>query len=225
MSGLWFLFVIYAFALVIDHYYVQPYRRKKARRAQKTYEAGAISFALHFGVPAVFVVLTARTFVVDVLHVPTLSMTPTLNKGDFIVVNRLAYGLKSPLTDTLIYKREPPQPGEIFVFQYPREPRTLYVKRLLGGPGDHIQIDSVAIRRNGEVIRGFYNDDPAEKPPIQSTDPGSSLPAKVSRPNIDVIVPQGHYFALGDNLDHSEDSRHWGYVAARHLVGRVLYPN
>lgn len=209
---------------MIDLLYVQPYRSRIAIEQGLEYESGAISFGIRFAVPLFLVVLTIRTFLFDVLDVPTSSMEPALTQGDLIVVNRFAYGLKSPLTERLILERAKPQPGEVFVFQYPREPRTLYVKRVLGVPGDHIQIHNDVVRRNGKVLF-----DPTQAPDqseapnwiskviYTKNDDSSAAPG----PSVDIVVPPGHYFALGDNMGHSEDSRHWGFVGKRHLVGRV----
>lgn len=224
MNFLWVLFVFYAFAFVIDLFYVQPFRKRRAVKQGAEYESGAISFGIRVAVPLFLFVLTIRTFLFDVLDVPTNSMEPALTQGELIVVNRFAYGLKSPLTERIILERAKPQPGEVFVFQYPREPRTLYVKRVLGVPGDHIQIDHNVVRRNGNVL--FDPSQASEELDAEywlsdviyiSNDDASAAPG----PSIDVVVPPDHYFALGDNMDHSEDSRHWGFVGKRHLVGRV----
>ena len=134
MTTLWALFVVYAFAFVIDVFYVQPLRRGRAQKQGAAYESGALSFGIRWGVPLMGVVLAVRTFVIDVVNVPTTSMEPTLRQGELIYVDRLAYGIKSPLSDVIVFDRASPAPGEVFVFQYPREPRTFYVKRVLGIP-------------------------------------------------------------------------------------------
>lgn len=224
MTALWVLAFIYAFAAVINGFYVQPLRRRWATESGIEYEPGALSFGINAALPIFLGLLLVRTFIVDVYHVPSESMFPHLEKGTRIFVNRLAYGVRSPLSSRQVIPGPDPRPGEVFVFRYPREPRTVYVKRVLAISGDRVRVSADGIVVNGDPVLSLtgvtdeflgtilggaevvFRDDP-------TIDRSYSL---------DLTVPEGHFFAIGDNLDHSEDSRTWGFVAKRHLIGRVI---
>ena len=222
MTALWVLWVFYVFAFVTDLLYVQPYRRRKAHEHGESYESGSLSFGLRASLPVVTLVLVARTFVVDIYHIPTQSMVPALEEGSTIWVNRLAYGVRSPITGTPLLGNTSPAAGDIVVFKYPREPRTTYVKRVIGTPGDRIEIQGDRIAINGTVLHR-----PSGGPPITTVQLGSVTYQMLDDPlvtfdgELDLRVPEGHYFAMGDNINNSEDSRTWGFVADTHLIGRV----
>jgi signal peptidase I len=225
MNSLWILWVIYVLGFFADFLYIQPYRRRRAAENRLNYKAGSISFGLRAALPIFTAVLVVRTFVIDVYRIPTPSMEPNLPQGTTIWVNRLAFGLRSPVTGAIWLAAGSPQPGEIIVFQYPREPRTTYVKRVLGVPGDHIRIVGDRIERNGEVIYDPSSSsisEPTHVVRVGSNDfPILDDPLVDSTASVDIRIPEGHFFALGDNIDHSEDSRVWGLLSTRHLIGRV----
>ena len=164
MTALWVLWLIYVLALIVDLLYVQPYRSRRARAQGLYYSAGSISFGLRAALPVFTLVLLLRTFVADVYHIPSQSMHPALEEGSRIWVNRLAYGLRSPLSGDLWLRRDPPARGEVIVFQYPREPRTTYVKRVLAVPGDRVLIDGDEILLNGQPLTTAPADHDAFRP-------------------------------------------------------------
>jgi signal peptidase I len=225
MTALWTLSFAYLWALVADVLWIQPARRLAAARSRTPYARGTWSSALRVAAPLLIAVLVLRTFVVDAYVVPTPSMEPTLARDDTIVVNRLAYGLRSPLTGRALTVADVPVRGEIIAFRYPREPATVFVKRVIGVPGDRVRVDGRDIRVNGLALTHPWSTG-ATSQTVRFGSRSARLladPTAPSRlPAVDVLVPPGHYFVLGDNLDHSRDSREWGMVEDANLVGRVL---
>ena len=195
---------------------------------------------------AVFLALVVRTFVLTGYKVPTSSMAPTLLPGDFIFSYRFPFGLKIPLTDTKIAVQAPER-GEIVVLNYAEQPRVNYVKRVIGFPGDRVQIENGELIVNGEKMQ--YEDMPPDEfaKAIQEF-PNSSLSADMFKmvkeksgdrshwlllmkePNKSqkshhfgpFIVPPNEVFLLGDNRDSSDDSRYWGTVPIERIEGRVV---
>lgn len=230
MSGLWILWVGYVLALAGDYFYIQPLSRKRALQNNTQFIPGIMSYGLRAALPLFTVLLITRTFLFDVYHIPTPSMEPNLNQGSRIWVNRVAYGLRSPLSGLTVLGESKPQAGDVIVFKYPREPRTVFVKRLLGTPGDKIRVDGDQIWINGRLLNekqhfstGSANI--ADTFPVilgQTTYVLKDDPLITAKLSEEWVVPAEHYFVIGDNINHSEDSRFWGFVSERHLVGRVL---
>lgn len=229
MSLLWGIWILYVAAFIADWLYIQPYRRRCALQSGSLHRPGAISFGLRAALPVFTLVLVLRTFVIDVLHVPTPSMEPTLKEGSRILVNRLSYGVRSPLTGKRLFGGRDPRRGDIAVFRYPREPTTLYVKRIVGVPGDHIRVHGDRIMVNGSLL--FSPSVSPDPDGIHVVDLGDVRYTLVddasleSSADVELAVPESHFFALGDNLDHSQDSRTWGLLASRHLIGLVTPPS
>jgi len=173
-----------------------------------------------------------RTFVVEAFKIPTSSMEGTLLAGDFLLVNKAVYGADVPGTGLTLPAFTEPRRGEIIVFHPPHEPAKHYVKRLVGLPGDTLEMRQKLLQVNGAVL---------DEPYVQHHDPdgdavhpgmtwqGPFLPdERVAsgryRPSRDnwgpLIVPDDHFFVLGDNRDNSEDSRYWGFVEREDIKGR-----
>ena len=226
MSAVWALCFGQLWALAADVLFVQPRRRLQAARLGSDYQPGSFSFALRASFPLVLGLLITRAFVIDVFHVPTESMIPALHPGDRIWVDRLAYGLRWPLSGGALSGSALPRRGAVVLFRYPREPSTVFVKRVIALPGDHIVIDGRRIELNGRsIVQPWPVQQGAVTQSIELDGTPFEVRADFAKPaapvRLDLIVPSGHVFVIGDNHDHSEDSRHWGLVAEQHLVGRV----
>ena len=169
---------------------------------------------------ALALALFIRAFLVQAFSIPSGSMEPTLLVGDYLLVNKLAYGIRNPLTNNIWIPLGKPQRGDVMVFLYPPNPEKDYIKRVIGLPGDRIQIINKKLYLNGQLT---------EIPP-PSDDPGA--PQAVYRePEITpterdnfgpVVVPKDAYFVMGDNRDRSYDSRFWGFVPLKDLKGRAF---
>lgn len=185
--------------------------------------------------PVLLVVLILRSFVIEPFRIPSGSMMPTLLVGDFILVNKYSYGLRLPVTNTLILPLGKPERGDVAVFKYPREPRIDYIKRIVGLPGDRVAVRGEHLYVNGERVEqvpvGIYEGDPAGRmqgarllmEDLDGVEHEILLDRRDSRPSGEWVVPEGAYFAVGDNRDNSNDSRFWGYVPEDHLVGRAFF--
>jgi len=183
----------------------QPEIIKKKSRLRENVEAIVI---------AIILALFIRTFIIQAFKIPSGSMIPTLLVGDHILVNKFIYGVRIPYMEEPIIPIEEPKHGDVIVFEYPVEPDKDFIKRVIGIPGDVIQIKNKKIFVNNKPLKhdhGIYTD-----PHI--------LPAQISpRDNFGpVTVPPNKYFVMGDNRDNSYDSRFWGFVDDSELKGKAL---
>ncbi|MWJ26753.1 signal peptidase I [Halomonas sp. ZH2S] len=181
--------------------------------------------------PVLLVVLVVRSFVVEPFQIPSGSMRPTLEIGDFILVNKYAYGLRLPVLHTRILEVGDPERGDVMVFRFPDQPSVNFIKRVIGMPGDRIRYEGKQLYINGEPVPKQLLE---EGPPLaprellleefldetphniynNPRDPGPQMR--------EIVVPEGHYFTMGDNRDHSNDSRYWGVVPEANIVGRAF---
>ncbi len=153
------------------------------------------------------IALFATQFTVQAFKIPTGSMESNLLIGDHLLVNKFVYGLNSGFISKILPCRNPRR-GDVIVFKYPNSPETAYVKRLIGMPGDKIEMKGRTIYINGQPLKEEYT---------QYTDPDS-----IDRQYGPETVPPGHYFAMGDNRDNSADSRSWGFVPRDYILGKAL---
>lgn len=206
---------------------------KKRRAAGSDQEPILVEYSRSF-FPVILVVLVLRSFIVEPFRIPSGSMMPTLLVGDFILVNKFSYGLRLPVLNTKVVDVGEPQRGDVFVFRYPRDPSIDYIKRVVGLPGDRVEYRNRVLYVNGErydktrlgtytgVGSGAVANGSAlllEKGPVEHQI--LNTPSKFSTEG-SYIVPEGHYFAMGDNRDGSSDSRFWGVVPAENLVGKAF---
>ena len=163
---------------------------------------------------ALILALFIRTFFVQAFKIPSGSMIPTLLIGDHILVNKFIYGVRNPLTRALWIHGRTPRRREVIVFIFPKNRKLDFIKRVIGLPGEIVEI------RNKQV---FINGVPLKEPYVQHTDP-RILPKELSpRDNFGPVkVPAGHLFVLGDNRDQSHDSRFWGFVPIRDVKGKAF---
>ena len=192
-------------------------RRGPAQRALSGAKAPAVVEYAKAFFPVLAAVLVLRSFVAEPFRIPSASMVPTLEVGDFILVNKYAYGLRLPVVDRKVIALGAPQRGDVVVFRYPPDPSQDFIKRVVGLPGDEVEYRERAIFINGERV------------PQQ--DGRERLGAHVHRLKLQLwvpdqpgrwVVPAGHFFVMGDNRDNSRDSRVWGFVPEANLVGRAF---
>jgi len=165
-------------------------------------------------VVALLIALFVRTFIVQAFKIPSGSMLPTLQIGDHILVNKLAYGIRMPVLGENLVHFGTPQPGDVIVFVYPVDPSKDFIKRVIGLPGDVIRV------RNKRV---FVNGVPRDDPHAYFADGVDERGGGVPRDNFGpVTVPPDHFFVMGDNRDRSYDSRFWGFVSFDEIRGKAI---
>ncbi len=179
--------------------------------------------------PVILIVLIIRAFVVEPFRIPSGSMLPTLLAGDFILVNKFAYGLRVPVLHERFLGSALPERGDVAVFRFPGDEGQDYIKRIIGVPGDRIRYDNKTLTVNGErlpqeVIGPFAENPEAEvRRELIGGDPHRMMvfPSAPDR-GFTYDVPDGRYFVMGDNRDRSSDSRYWGTVPEDNLVGEAF---
>lgn len=185
--------------------------------------------------PILLIVLLLRSFVAEPFRIPSGSMMPTLLHGDFILVNKFSYGIRLPVWHKKILDLGKPDRGDVAVFRFPKNPADDYIKRVIGLPGDHIAYRDKQLYINGKLV-------PQEKYSVYQGEGANSVMngVEILREELDqrphdillrkvgykhakeFIVPLNHYFVMGDNRDHSSDSREWGFVPEENLVGKAF---
>lgn len=238
-----------------------------AVRAHATYDAHKINPLVNWAYdfwPVLAVVLVVRSFLFEPFNIPSESMNPTLETGDFILVNKFAFGVRLPLLNTKILDTGEPEHGDVAVFRYPVDPSISYIKRIIGLPGDTIAFQNGELFINGEKqiwqagnavnLPVNYLDESGQQQkmivdaqqwvvniashrfitqyikPEQSDALAQQFIAEYQQKaplslqqNWQVTVPEGQYFAMGDNRDQSADSRYWGLVPEANLTGKATY--
>jgi len=185
--------------------------------------------------PVILIVLLLRSFLVEPFRIPSGSMMPTLLAGDFILVNKYAYGIRLPVLNKKVVDIGDPQRGDVVVFRFPLDPSTDYIKRVVGVPGDHIVYNNKTLVINGKKVPQIPAGSYIGKGSGLSMSGASVREEQLGKvrhqilvmprtggKNVDVVVPEGHYFVMGDNRDNSNDSRYWGFVPDKNLVGRAF---
>lgn len=189
--------------------------------------SGSLQSLLGTVVIAVFVI----TFIVQAFQIPSPSMENTLLVGDYLLVNKLCYGRGSAADYFMPYRRV--RRGDIVVFHYPVNPAQHFVKRVIGVPGDRVRLVNKQVLVNGVPLKETYvrfsrpaNDLFRDSFPRLDVAPGETpewwLQLRKLVEDGQLIVPQGHYFVMGDNRDDSYDSRYWGFVPQANIIGRPL---
>jgi signal peptidase I len=226
---------------LIDKWYLEPKRNEVIHESTPVHEGVDVSrkgkepviveYSKSF-FPVLLIVFLLRGFIVEPFRIPSGSMLPSLYIGDFILVNKFAYGIKIPVLNKVVVDLDDPERGDVVVFRYPRDPNLDYIKRIVGLPGDQIAYyNKVLYVNNKPVARDFVG---------QYKGPGQTfaneyleklenaehsmliLPARPNNLQGEYKVPEGMYFVMGDNRDNSNDSRVWGPVPKENLVGKAF---
>ncbi len=165
-------------------------------------------------IAAVVLALLIRSFVIQAFKIPSGSMLPTLLVGDHILVNKFIYGTKIPFTDIKIFPLRSPRRGDIIVFRYPMDKKKDFIKRVVGVEDDVVEIRDKVVFINGKPWENSYG---VHK--VSTILPGSVSPRDNFGP---VSVPPDALFTMGDNRDHSHDSRFWGFVNLKEVKGSAF---
>jgi len=204
-----------------------------AATEESDHEPVVVEYARSF-FPVLLLVLVLRSFMFEPFKIPSGSMMPTLLVGDFILVNKYAYGVRIPVWEKEVWDTGKPERGDVAVFRYPKDLSLDYIKRIIGLPGDEVSYYNKTLSVNGEAVtklaKGEYPDKSASLMQVPMLNFEQVLgehtfdileqPSSFS-PEGTIMVPDGHYFVMGDNRDNSNDSRVWGFVPAENLVGRA----
>jgi signal peptidase I len=212
----------------------------KPRRLQAAAATGAeprepvlVEYARSF-FPIILIVLLIRSFLFEPFRIPSDSMMPTLLDGDFIFVNKFTYGLRLPVLNTEVVSLGQPERGDVVVFRLPSDPSINYIKRLVGMPGDHVVVRDKRVYINDQLqdvqLDGWFepfNSTPRAQIGIEQLGNVEHRTLYIGeRPSVDFddVVPEGHFFFMGDNRDNSRDSRfpEVGYVPADNVVGKAV---
>ena len=240
-----FCLLVLSGAIWIADFLVFSKRRSPDAKDPWWVEYGASFF------PVILIVFVLRSFIVEPFKIPSGSMIPTLQVGDFILVNKFTYGIRLPVVNKKIVTINLPQRGDVMVFRYPEDPSLDYIKRVVGVPGDRIEYQNKRLTINGKPVetrrvddylhpeRLYYSRQFVEKlsdfeyKVLNDQDAPAFVPDVTQFPhrgnclynNSGVIctVPEGHYFMMGDNRDNSRDSRFWGFVPEENIVGKAFF--
>lgn len=225
-----FLFVLILISAGIMCFDFAVLARSRAKGAKLPI---AVDYAKSF-FPILILVLVLRSFLYEPFRIPSGSLEPTLLIGDYIVVNKYKYGLRLPVIHTKLFNIAEPTNGDIIVFRWPPDEHIDYIKRVIGKPGDHIQYNNKILRINGiEAKQDFIGYETVidetggsrkvekRQETINGVKHNIYIHPEQADPDVDLVVPAGHYFVLGDNRDDSSDSRFWGFVPEANIVGRA----
>ncbi len=207
------------------------YSSKRKKKGQK--KPVPVEYAYSF-LPILLIVFSVRSFGFEPFRIPSGSLKPTLLVGDFILVDKYSYGVRLPVIHTKVFSINEPKRGDIVVFREPPKESRDLIKRVIGVPGDHISYKNKVLYINGiEVSQQFKKYD---------TDQGESLDSwevvqkqenllgvthdiyqiqTRENDDFDVVVPAGNYFMMGDNRDDSADSRVWGFLPEKNIIGKA----
>ena len=222
---------------LVDHLVFRPKRLARVAAAGDIDEESRkavlaepiiVEYSISF-FPVLAIVLVLRSFLFEPFQIPTGSMIPTLAVGDFILVNKFTYGIRLPVIGTKIVDMEDPKNGEVMVFIPPHQD-VYFIKRVVGIPGDTVRYQDKTLYNNGKQQgQTFVAQIPPVDPKVlQYREKLGNIEHMIQRnpyrgTSVDVwVIPEGHYFMMGDNRDQSSDSRYWGLVSEHNIVGRAV---
>lgn len=233
------LAAVSGFIWLVDALFFARGRKRRAVGDEPPPRPVLVEYARSF-FPVILAVLVVRSFIVEPFRIPSGSMMPTLDVGDFILVNKFEYGLRLPVSNTEILDLGEPERGDVVVFRYPGDPSQNWIKRVIGLPGDVISFRNHHLTINGEPVpkydtRVYQNDgsDASGKmvrmgARVSTEDLRGvkhavlTMPGMRRTPEGTWIVPAHSYFVMGDNRDDSMDSRYWGFLPEKNLVGEAF---
>lgn len=201
---------------------------------QKERTSGFVFFIQSFfGV--LLLVFILRSFLFEPFRIPSSSMRPTLVIGDFVLVNKFTYGIRLPVSHQKIISFNSPQRGDIIVFRYPLDQSIDYIKRVVGVPGDLVEVKGKELYVNDKLVDAKhtgskkwsdgrcneYNSNVFQSGLPEHPHKIMRMEGRLAMREGKWLVPQGKYFAMGDNRDNSRDSRYWGFVSDENIVGKA----
>lgn len=229
---LFILVVVTGIIWGLDHYLFEAKRMEKAFEDKVEPKEPIVVEYARFLFPVVLIVFVLRGFIAEPFKIPSGSMLPTLEIGDFILVSKFSYGVRIPVINKKVIDLGSPKKGDVVVFRYPENPSIDYIKRVVGVPGDKVRYDNKVL---------YVNDKPQSQKDIGVYEVQNQGKYYRRRENLNDMhhdllvnpyaqsenrvweVPKGHYFVMGDNRDNSRDSRAWGFVPDENLVGRAFF--
>jgi signal peptidase I len=223
-----------------DRFFGKPRRSTKARSTTGKVKPASMPLLVEYSrafFPVILAVFLLRSFVIEPFRIPSGSMLPSLYIGDFILVSKFSYGVRLPILNTMVVPVGEPDRGDVMVFRFPRDPSTNFIKRVIGLPGDVITYRGKRLSVNGEPVAvqktallpelGAQRGERSLSSFLESF--GQSSHAiflddnRQSRSWPPIVVPPEHFFVMGDNRDHSNDSRYWGFVPKENIVGKAFF--
>lgn len=225
---LFYAVVISGAIVLFDKIFLAPMRKKNHTKLPIIIDHAKAFF------PILLLVFSVRSFAYESFRIPSGSLKPTLLIGDFILVNKFDYGIRLPVLHTKIISIGEPQRGDIVVFREPPTESRDLIKRVIGIPGDHVSYKNKVLYLNGkeipQQIKQYTTDEENNIGPWDVIEKKENLLGVThniyqipdrANDDFDVIVPKGKYFMMGDNRDNSGDSREWGFLPEKNIIGRA----
>ncbi len=222
---------------LLDSLYFSRRRTGPANEADETTKDPLIVEYSKAFFPVILIVFVLRSFIAEPFRIPSGSMLPTLKIGDFILVNKFSYGIRFPVINEKVVSVSDPERGDIMVFRFPHDPKMHFVKRVVGLPGDKIEYKADKLYINDKLMpqkaEGKYDFRNGASRNLTLNKYKESLdkvqhdilidPRRNNSQEMKIEVPAGQYFVMGDNRNYSNDSRYWGFVPDKNVVGKAFF--